>query len=265
MAHKNTKNHSPYKTHLQGKQQEKSRGHIKPEIIYSESEALKLLNTELEKYQFTHIKSEQRILLVKFYRLLMQEQMEQNFTRIVHFPDIVLKHFIDCMIVSNLYPLQFPLIDMGSGPGFPGIPLAILHPNETIILVEGVGKRCDFLRKVAQELGLKNIEVVQKNLNKNIQMNARGLITRAVEDISNSMRNALNAIDKGGQLYFMKGPNVGPELEAAKKMWRNYFQLDKELYYNLPKSKHERSLLVFTKTISTLSPKEYKEAKQNES
>jgi hypothetical protein len=78
----------------------------------------------------------------------MENQEKENFTRLLKLNDIGIKHFIDCLIVTELTKLKFPLIDVGTGPGFPGIPLKILYPSERIILAEGVQRRVEFLKDV---------------------------------------------------------------------------------------------------------------------
>ena len=83
----------------------------------------------------------------RFYLLLMEHQKRQNLTRLHSLKDIAIKHFIDSMMVNKITPLKFPLLDMGTGPGFPGVPLKILlGPEKKIILAEGVQKRVRFLK-----------------------------------------------------------------------------------------------------------------------
>ncbi len=138
---------------------------------------------------------------------------------------------------------------MGTGPGFPGIPLKIILGSEKkIILAEGVQKRVSFLKKVRDELGLENLDIIGRNVNEEFHYPVEGVITRAVEDTSNTMSNVMNCLQTGGCIYLMKGPNVDPEIEAALKTWGDYFKLEKDKSYSLPNTPHERRLLVFRKT-----------------
>ena len=107
---------------------------------------------------------EQRRQLAHFYTLLMTEHEHQNFTRLLNIRDVAIKHFVDCLIVSVLHPLQFPLLDIGTGPGFPGIPLKIKHPNDRIILADGVQKRVEFLKTVREQLILKSFDIIGCNI-----------------------------------------------------------------------------------------------------
>jgi len=90
------------------------------------------------------VNHEQRTKLAEFYRLLMLNQEKENFTRLLKLRDVAIKHFIDSIIILKYTKLQFPLLDVGTGPGFPGIPLKIMFPNEKILLGEGVQRRVEF-------------------------------------------------------------------------------------------------------------------------
>ena len=92
----------------------------------------------------------QRLDLARFYQLLMSNQNERNFPRLLTLRDVGIKHFVDCLVVPKVLeqhgvPLLFPLMDVGTGPGFPGIPLKIAFREERVILAEGVQKRVEFL------------------------------------------------------------------------------------------------------------------------
>ena len=161
--------------------------------------------------------------------------------------DVAIRHFIDCIMVSRITKLSFPLMDMGSGPGFPGIPLQIAIPDQKIILAEGVGKRVEFLNKAKQELGLVNMEVFGRNIKPQMtEPKVRGVITRAVEDARNTLKNALGVLEVGGRVYLMKGPGVDPELKLAESM-KEFYELEKDIAYELPRTPHKRRLLIYKK------------------
>src|SRR5665213_2536215 len=108
--------------------------HRKPENIYSKEEADARLYDLFRHHGFADFPHAERHQLVEFYLLLMNHQLTDNVTRLVRFRDIGIKHFIDSLMVTKLTNLMFPLLDVGTGPGFPGIPLKIMHPNDKIIL-----------------------------------------------------------------------------------------------------------------------------------
>lgn len=179
----------------------------------------------------------------------MNNQKKENFTRLTSIKDVAIKHFIDSIIINKLTPIKFPLLDMGTGPGFPGIPLKIiLGPEKKIILAEGVQKRVSFLKKVRDELDLQGLDIIGRNVNEDFHYPVEGVITRAVEDTRNTLGNVMNCLQTGGCVYLMKGPNVDPEIETALKKWGDYYKLEKNKTYKLPNTHHERRLLVFRKT-----------------
>lgn len=247
MAQKNKKNYSSYKKRNQGKPQTKSRGHLKAEKIFSENEANDRLYDLFRNHEFGDFPHEKRMLLAKFYRLLLEEQNNQNFTRLLNLRDIGMKHFIDCLIVSRLHEIKFPLLDIGTGPGFPGIPLKIQHPDEQIFLAEGVGKRVTFLKHVRESLELPKLGIFGRNINEAFVYPVNGVITRAVEEINNTLRSVFHCLQTGGEVYFMKGPRATEELERIDEDLLEYFKLTHDIEYNLPKTQHSRRLVVFKK------------------
>lgn len=253
MAHKNKTNISPYKTRkerdgLRGKAlaQGNHGRHKRPEVIYSLEEANDRLADIFRNHDFGQITHEQRKKLAHFYQLLMETQGKENFTRLLKIKDIAIKHFIDCMIVARLTELTFPLMDVGTGPGFPGIPLKILYPEQKIILAEGVQRRVEFLKHVREQMDLKNLDIIGRNINPFFAYPVQGVITRAVEDVGNTLANVLTSLQTGGKVFLMKGPNVDPEIKAAKEL-SEFYALEKDIAYTLPGTEDHRRLLVYKK------------------
>lgn len=255
MAHKNKSNYSPYKARQAARPQEPAAEnsprplmgkHKKPESIYSVNEANDRLADTFHNHHF-QCSHEERMKLAHFYRLLMENQEKENFTRLLKLRDIAIKHFIDSLIVASLTDLKFPLLDVGTGPGFPGIPLKIHYPNKKIILAEGVQRRVEFLKHVRQEMNLHELDIVGRNINKHFVYPVNGVITRAVEDIRNTLGNVLSCLQLGGRVYFMKGPGVDPEIPMALKEYGRYYQLSKDISYSLPETPHQRRLVIFEK------------------
>ncbi len=221
--------------------------HRKPEKIYSFAEADDRLYDIFRHHDFGDFPHEQRRRLVEFYVLLMNHQLTDNVTRLVKFNEIAIKHFIDSLMVPRLTGLTFPLLDVGTGPGFPGIPLKILFPDEKIILAEGVRRRVDFLKAVRDEMKLKNLQIVGRKIDDKFQLPVKGVITRALEDISSTLKNVSQCLEVGGFAFFMKGPNVDPEIKRAVLEWDEYFRLHEDHDYELPSTPHKRRLVVFEK------------------
>lgn len=256
MAHKNKTNDSPYKTRHKGGARTRLGKHKKPEVIYELNEANDRLADIFRNHDFKIVNHEQRIKLAQFYRLLMQSQTKENFTRLLKLRDIAIKHFIDSLLILEHVNLQFPLLDLGTGPGLPGIPLKIMFPEQKIILAEGVQKRVEFLKHVRSELDLSKLEIIGRNINADFLYPVQGVITRAVEDISNTLSNVINCLELGGKVYFMKGPGVDPEIHKAIAEWGEYYSLDRDISYQLPKTPHSRRLVIFEKYKNRELPEE---------
>ncbi|MCB0347869.1 MAG: class I SAM-dependent methyltransferase [Bdellovibrionales bacterium] len=250
MAQKNKTNFSPYKRKNQGKVQSKSRGHLKADSIYDEEEANDRLFDIFKNHDFSHISHEARLAMAKYYVLLMNEQNKQNITRMLNFRDIAIKQFIDCAIINDLVKLEFPLMDVGTGPGLPGIILKILNPDKPMYLAEGVQKRVNFLKDVRESMGIQNLGIFGRNIDLRFLYPMHAVITRAVEDISNTLENVKHSLQLGGVVYFMKGPNVDEELQMALEKHGEHYNLESNIKYSLPKSTHDRRLLVFRKIKS---------------
>ncbi len=224
-----------------------AKNHKKPEVIYPPDEADARLYDLFSHHGFEDFPHPERRQLVAFYGLLMNHQLTDNVTRLVRFRDIGLKHFIDSLMVAKLTTLQFPLLDIGTGPGFPGIPLKILYPDKKIILAEGVRRRVEFLKAVREQMGLRELQVVGRKIDDTFQLPVRGVITRALEDIDATLASVTQCLEIGGSVFLMKGPSVDPELNTARARWSEFYEMTEDHAYTLPNTPHERRLIVFRK------------------
>lgn len=259
MAHKNKSNYSAYKARQTKAPTPGSslRGsHKRPDSIYSVEDADERLLDIFRNHDFDFVSHPQRRQLAQFYRLLMQEQDVQNFTRLLKFRDIAIKHFIDSIIVSRLTDLRYPLLDVGTGPGFPGLPLKIVAPDQHILLAEGVQKRVAFLKKAREELHLEKLDIIGRNINKFFVYPVNGVITRAVEDMRNTLGNVVSCLQEGGRVYFMKGPGADPEIPMALETWGEHYRLIDDIAYDLPKTENHRRLVIFEKYKNAPLPNE---------
>ncbi len=180
-----------------------------------------------------------------YHRLLRGANAELNLTRIHNFENMVLKHYVDSLLVLNYHELPEPLIDMGSGPGLPGVPLKIARPGVAMILAEPRGARADFLRDVCQRLVLENIEVYDHKVGSDYPGQVGGIISRAVGRIPETLDRAASCLKAGGRMIFMKGP--GCDLEVAEGVSSNNgaFKLAEDHAYTIPGTTHDRRLVVF--------------------
>jgi len=195
-------------------------------------------------------------LLTRFHGFLLDRNRRLNLTRIHNLEDVVLKHYVDCLLVDRLLELPAPLLDLGTGGGFPGIPLKIVRPDLRILLGEGVGKRVRFLREAREILGLQGLDIVGRNIDREFFFPCRGVITRAVEPITDTLRRLRNCLVRDGLAIFMKGPGVDEERDRALKRFGDEYILEKDLHYVLPRSEHRRRLVVFRRVQADMEDPE---------
>ena len=191
---------------------------------------------------------EQLELVTRYHGYLLDRNRSLNLTRILNLKDMVLKHYVDCFMVHRLLPdLPEPLLDLGSGAGFPGIPLKILCPEKHIILGEGVRKRVAFLRDARELLNLDKLDIIGRNIDKDFEYPVGAVITRAVESIRDTLTRIRNCLKVDGIAIFMKGPSVDSEIEDALRKYSVLFTLDADHAYMLPSSPYQRRLVIFRK------------------
>jgi 16S rRNA (guanine(527)-N(7))-methyltransferase RsmG len=194
------------------------------------------------------LKPDQLDKLWRYHNLLRSRNQDRELTRIIGFEPMVVKHYIDCMIVGDLIELPSPLVDVGTGAGFPGIPLKIRYPEIKLILAEPRPKRITFLEEASKLLNFKDVTIFEhKVVSRSFTTPVKGVITRAVEEIEKTMLRTSGALEIGGRIIFMKGPNVEPEIKSALERFGNAFELMEDKPYKLPHTSHERRLVVFKK------------------
>lgn len=194
--------------------------------------------------------------LWRYHNLLRKRNEDRDLTRIVEFRQMVVKHYVDCLIVAKFTTLPSPLLDIGTGAGFPGIPLKIRYPHVKMVLAEHRPRRVNFLNEVIRELGLKNVRVFDhKVVSRSFQEPVEGVITRALETIDKTLLRTSACLGVGGRLFFLKGPNVDPEIADVKRRFGDKFKLVQDEHYRLPGTEHERRLVVFEKIVDREMPK----------
>ncbi|MBN1532285.1 MAG: 16S rRNA (guanine(527)-N(7))-methyltransferase RsmG [Spirochaetes bacterium] len=190
------------------------------------------------------LSEEQLGLFSRFFVMLVSHNDAHDLTRITRPEDIIVKHFIDSVYVSRLMDLPSPLIDIGTGAGFPGIPLKIMNPDIRIILAEPRRRRVSFMETAIRELGLRDIEIYPHLVTDKSHFTVKGVITRALESSGETLERVDHFLPKDGLVILMKGPAV--DSERADDV--PGFALERDQAYVLPGTAHRRRLLVFRKT-----------------
>ncbi|MEJ5349063.1 MAG: 16S rRNA (guanine(527)-N(7))-methyltransferase RsmG [Desulfosoma sp.] len=180
-----------------------------------------------------------------YHQWLRKHNVELNLTRVHNFENMVRKLYVDSILPGILRPLPSPLLDLGTGPGMPGIPLKIFNPDLQVVLAESRQHRVRFLQEVCEALQLKGVQIEGRRIGPSYDRPVRGVITRAVESMEETMERIEGCLEQGGHLLFMKGPHCDEELERALRLFTGRFALLEDRAYVLPGTSHQRRLVVF--------------------
>ena len=164
----------------------------------------------------------QHLQLSRYLDLLIAANERMNLTRITVREAAEVQHVGDSLTLLPFLPAAaFRLVDVGSGGGVPGIPLAIARPDAAVLLVESTKKKAAFLEQTAKELGLQNVTVSQERAEDVGQSASRETfdvaVARAVASLDWLAEWLLPLVKKGGRVLAMKGERAATELPAAER------------------------------------------------
>ena len=145
-----------------------------------------------------------------------------NVTAIIDEREFIRKHFIDSLTVCSNIADGESVIDVGTGAGFPGVPIKIVKENSKVTLIDSVNKKLNVIRNISEEINLQNLEIIHTRAedlaNKEEYREKFDVVTtRAVSNFSTIVEYMLPFIKVGGKAICMKGPNFKEELETSKK------------------------------------------------
>lgn len=171
-----------------------------------------------------------------------------NLTTITSNEDIVVKHLIDSVVVANHIKEEESVLDIGSGAGFPAIPLKIMKPEVPLVSVDAVNKKILFQRHVSRLLGLKTFEAVHARVEKISDAYPQGfavITSRAFSQLDQFVTLGVPLLAEGGRMLAMKGPAAIDELTKVEgTLLRLGFKISLISPYFLPMNKGERNLIV---------------------
>ena len=197
-----------------------------------------------------------------FYEMLIEKNKVMNLTAITEFDEVIIKHFVDSLSICTVIPSSISNVcDLGTGAGFPGLPMAIAYPDLKFTLIDSLNKRIKFLQEVVDAIGLKNVELIhgraeEVGRNKNIRESFDLVVSRAVANIATLSEYCLPLVSVGGYFISFKSGDIADEItlsgNAISKLGGD---LKNPVYFSLPDTDINRSFIIIDKVKNT--PKVY--------
>jgi len=175
-------------------------------------EGFKKLKLDLAKHQEEQLEF--------FLQSMLNENKKFNLTGITDPREAIIKHLFDSLSVAKEIS-AISIADIGSGAGFPGIPLAIVKPNSNFFLAEAKQKKAKFIKSATKDLGLLNVVVFGKRSEEiKIKKGVEAIVCRAIGSLDYFIEKTKHLLSEGGSLYAMKGKLSDDEIKKIPSDWR---------------------------------------------
>lgn len=201
--------------------------------------------------------------LYRFYEMVIEKNKVMNLTAITDYEEFVIKHFVDSLMIAKVMDMTVPMsvLDIGTGAGFPGVPIKIVYPETKVLLLDSLNKRLNFLNEVIAELGLKDITTIHSRAE---ELQAKGeyrenfdlCVSRAVSALPTLSEYCLPYVKPGGKFVAYKAVGADEEIEASKTAIRVLGgEIKETAHFTIKDTDYTRVLISIEKIKNT--PKKY--------
>ena len=201
--------------------------------------------------------------LYRFYEMVTEKNKVMNLTAITDYEEFVIKHFVDSLMIGKVMDMtgSMSVLDIGTGAGFPGVPIKIVYPETKVLLLDSLNKRLNFLNEVIEELDLKDIVTIHSRAE---ELQAKGeyrenfdlCVSRAVSALPTLSEYCLPYVKPGGKFVAYKATGADEEIEASKTAIRVLGgEIKETAHFIIKDTDYARVLISIEKVKNT--PKKY--------
>ena len=195
--------------------------------------------------------------LYDYMNLLLEWNEKINLTAITEPNEVILKHFVDSLSIQKYIEKDLKIIDVGTGAGFPGIPISIVNSNTEITLLDSLNKRINFLNEVINKINLDNVNTIHSRVEdagkeKKYRESYDIATSRAVASLNVLLEYLLPLVKVGGKCICMKGSSIKEEIEDARNAIKILGgEIEKIDEIVLPDSDIKRNIVIIKKVKET--------------
>ena len=201
--------------------------------------------------------------LYRFYEMVTEKNKVMNLTAITDYEEFVIKHFVDSLMIGKVMDMtgSMSVLDIGTGAGFPRVPIKIVYPETKVLLLDSLNKRLNFLNEVIEELDLKDIVTIHSRAE---ELQAKGeyrenfdlCVSRAVSALPTLSEYCLPYVKPGGKFVAYKATGADEEIEASKTAIRVLGgEIKETAHFIIKDTDYARVLISIEKVKNT--PKKY--------